>query len=191
MTAFELVFGLITIITSLALTHLLEGFVNLFRNAQRVQFSAIHALWAWSGFSSAIGNWASFWQMRALTSWPAWTVLLIVATMILQYTFCAFVTPETEAKGNIDLVAFHQREHRRYIGAAVALFALSLVLDLALGGANYYADWLRDSALSIALSVLGIIAIFASARWVQIVSAASTAGLLTYFMIITCNVVAT
>jgi hypothetical protein len=48
MTSFELVFGLITIITSLALTHLLAGFVDVLRNAQRVRFSAPHALWAWS-----------------------------------------------------------------------------------------------------------------------------------------------
>ena len=81
MTAFELVFGLITIITSLALTHLLEGFVNLVRNPARVHFSATHALWAWTGFASAVGNWASFWEMRTLKSWPAWAVLLIVATM--------------------------------------------------------------------------------------------------------------
>ena len=59
MTSFELVFGLMTIITSLALTHLLAGFVGVLRNAERVRFSALHALWAWSAFISTIGNWAS------------------------------------------------------------------------------------------------------------------------------------
>lgn len=43
MTSFELVFALVTIITSLALTHLLAGFVGVLRNLQRVQFSAPHA----------------------------------------------------------------------------------------------------------------------------------------------------
>lgn len=40
MTSFELVFALVTIITSLALTHLLAGFVWVLRNVQRVEFSA-------------------------------------------------------------------------------------------------------------------------------------------------------
>jgi hypothetical protein len=190
MSAFELVFGLMTIITSLALTHLLAGFVGLLRSAERVRFSAMHALWAWSAFTSTIGNWASYWGLRSLTSWPAWAVLLIVAATIVQYVFCSFVTPETPAEGKIDLVAFHQREHRRYILAAVALFGLALVLNLALGGAHFYADWWRDSAFSIAGVALGLLAFFVRTRWVQIVSAATIAALLTYYLIITCNVVA-
>jgi hypothetical protein len=54
MTSFELVFGLMTIITSLALTHLLTGFVSVWRNGKRVRFSALHALWAWSAFTLTI-----------------------------------------------------------------------------------------------------------------------------------------
>ena len=68
MSAFELVFGLMTTITSLALTHFLAGFVGLLRNGERVQFSAMHALWAWSASTSTIGNWASYWGLRSLTS---------------------------------------------------------------------------------------------------------------------------
>jgi hypothetical protein len=189
MSTFELVFGLMTIITSLALTHLLTGFVALLRNAERVRFSAMHALWAWSAFTSTIGNWASYWGLRSVTSWPAWAVLLIVTTTIVQYVFCSFVTPETPADGKIDLVVFHQREHRRYILAATALFGLAMVLNLALGGANYYADWWRDSVFSIVGFALGLLAFFVRARWAQIVSAATIAALLTYYLIITCNVV--
>ena len=190
MSAFELVFGLVSIITSLALTHLLAGFVSLLRNAQRVRFSATHALWAWSAFASTIGNWASFWGLHALTSWPAWTVLLSVATMICQYTFCAFVTPETPAEGAIDLLAFHQREHRRYILASVALFAVSAAFDLALGRAHYYAAWWRDTAVSMLGVALGFLAVVMTARWVQIISAALISALVTGFMVITCNVIA-
>lgn len=84
MTSFELVFALVTIITSLALTHLLAGFVGVLRNAQRAQLSAPHALWAWAALLLTIGNWASFWSLRTLTSWPAWAVLLSVAAMRSQ-----------------------------------------------------------------------------------------------------------
>lgn len=84
MTSFELVFALVTIITSLALTHLLAGFVGVLRNAQRAQLSAPHALWAWAALLLTIGNWAFFWSLRTLTSWPAWAVLLSVAAMRSQ-----------------------------------------------------------------------------------------------------------
>ena len=191
MSAFELVFGLMSIITSLALTHLLAGFVGLLRGTERVRFSALHALWAWSAFASTIGNWASYWGLRTLTSWPAWTVLLTVATTICQYVFCALVTPETPAEGEIDLLAFHQREHRRYILASVALFGLSMAFALAFGGAKYYAAWRRDSVFSILGVALGLLAFFVRARWAQIVAAVTIAVLLTYYMIVTCNVVAT
>ncbi|MFN2531923.1 MAG: hypothetical protein ABR555_11550 [Pyrinomonadaceae bacterium] len=190
MTAFEVVFILLTIITSLALTHLLTGFVSMLRNAGRVRFSVLHALWAWIAFTLLIGNWASYWSMRSVTSWPAWAVLLIVTNFIIQYVFCSLVTPETPAVGNIDLVEFHEREHRRYILALVVLLVASLVLNFALGGAHFYAGWWRDSVLSIAAIILALFAFFAGPRWVQIGSAGALAALGTYYMIITCNVVA-
>ena len=190
MTSFELVFVLITIVTSLAVTHILTGFVSVLRNAKRVRFSAVHTLWAWSAFILTIGNWASFWGLRSLTSWPAWTVLMSVAIMIVQYVFCSFVTPETLAEGKIDLVDFHQREHRRYALAAGVLFGLSLILNFALGGAHFYVEWWRDSVFSFVALVLALMAFFVSARWAQVFSAATLAALGTYYTIVTCNVVA-
>ena len=190
MSAFEVVFGLMSIITSLALTHFLAGFVGLLRNAERVRFSALHALWAWSAFASTIGNWASYWGLRTLTSWPAWTVLLTVAIAICQYVFCVLVTPEASAEGEIDLHAFHQHERRRYVLALLALFALSLAFALALGGAQYYAAWWRDSAASLIGLALGLLALLVIAQWAQWISAVSIAVLVTYYMITTCNVVA-
>jgi hypothetical protein len=190
MSAFEVVFILVTIITSLALTHLLTGFVSVLRNAERVRFSVKHALWAWIAFTLLIGNWASYWSMRWVTSWPAWAVLLILTNFIIQYVFCSLVTPETPAAGKIDLVEFHQREHRRYILALIVLLVASLILNFALGGAHFYAGWWRDSVLSIAALILALLAFSAGPRWVQIGSAGALAALGTYYMIITCNVVA-
>ena len=117
-------------------------------------------------------------------------MLLTVATTICQYVFCALVTPETPAEGDIDLVAFHQREHRRYVLAAVALFGVAMVFDLALGGSSFYTAWWRDSAFSILGLALSLLALFVAARWAQMSSAVLIAALVTYFMIVTCNVVA-
>ena len=185
MSAFDLVFGLLTIISSLALTHLLTTFVSLLRSWKRVQFSVSHALWAWSAFASTIANWASYWEFRTLTTWPAWMVLLTVATAVLQYVFCAFVSPDIPAEGKIDLIAFHEREQRRYVLAMIALYVFLLVLSLAVGGANYYAEGLRDSVFSIVIVALAVLELFVSARRAQIFSAGAVAALLTGYLIVT------
>ena len=189
MTAFELVFTLISIITSLALTNLLTGFVDLLRNSERVRFSVLHALWAWAAFASTIGNWASYWELRTVTAWPAWAVLGTLALTVVQYVFCALVTPEMPTEGGVNLVAFHQREHRRYMAAFLALFGAALVSNFAFGGAHFYTGWSRDSAFSAAGITLGLLAFFVNVRWVQLVVAAMIATLLTVYMVITCNVV--
>lgn len=190
MTAFEVVFILLTMITSLAIAHLLNGFVIILRNVARVRFSALHALWIWIAFALLIGNWASYWEMRSVESWPAWAVLLIVANFTIQYIFCVLVTPETPDEGNLDLEEFHVREHRRYIFALIALLVASLVLNFALGGAQFYANWWRDSVLTIAALLLSTIAFFVGIRWVQLGAAILIAAVSTYYMVITCNVVA-
>ena len=106
MTVFEFVFGPSSIIISLALTHLLAGSVAL-RTAERVRFSIPHALWVWSAFVLAVGNWASTWELRLMNAWPSWTVLLLIVVALSQYILCAFVTPESRSETTIDLAALH------------------------------------------------------------------------------------
>lgn len=62
MTSFEFVFGLISIVTSLALTRMLGGCVTLFRRAGHVRLSWRHGLWVATAFMLLIGNWAAFWR---------------------------------------------------------------------------------------------------------------------------------
>lgn len=190
MTSFELVFSLITFVLSLALTHLLSGLVGVLRNYQRVRFSAAYSLWAWSALTVTIGNWAANWPLRSLTSWPAWSVLLSVALVIVQYVFCAFVTPEVPAQGPVDLAGFHEREHRRYAFALGVLCVMSLISNSAMGEAHFYAYWWRDNALSIVVLALAGFAFYVRPRWAQTLAAALIALLCTYFMVVVCNVVA-
>ena len=135
MSVFEFVLALTSVISGLAIGHMLTGVVVLLRNANRVKFSFIHALWMWSAFSTTIANWASDWSLRALNEWPAWTLLLIIASKIAQYIFCAFVTPDMPAEGELDLADFHEREHRKYLWAVVAFCAVALAFNFAFGAA--------------------------------------------------------
>src|SRR6185436_17619581 len=100
---FEFVLALTSVISGLALAHMLTGVVGLLRNAKRVKFSLVHALWLWSAFATTIGNWAADWELRTLSYWPAWTLLMIIVSKVAQYTYCVFVTPDVPADGAIDL----------------------------------------------------------------------------------------
>ncbi|MXO75788.1 hypothetical protein GRI40_11225 [Altererythrobacter aerius] len=58
MTLFESIFAFISIVISLALTHLIAGVVRLVRLAERNRISLIHGCWLWLAFVLVIGNWA-------------------------------------------------------------------------------------------------------------------------------------
>ena len=190
MTAFEFVFALMTIVTSLALTHMLTGLVRALQNAERVQLSLVHGLWAWFAMLLAIGNWASLWGMRSIELWPAWTVLLCVTVMISLYVVCALVTPEFHGTSKIDLNDFHRRESRRYASAAAIFFGLAITANTALGGVGFFAGWVHDNLISVAGLVLSLVACFARNRPVQVIVASALALVATYYAVITCNLVA-
>jgi hypothetical protein len=190
MTAFEVIFALVTVLTSLAIAHLLGGLAALLREAGRVRFSALHGLWLWTAFGFVIGNWAGFWEMRGVESWPAWAVLLIVLVLSIQYLFCALLTPELPDEGELDLRGFHARSHSGYLLALIALLVASQAVNFAFGGADLYAHWWRDSLLTFAILGVSVLALAFRARVVQTGAALLCAGAATYYMVITCNVVA-
>jgi len=185
-TPFEFVFALYSIIISLGITHLLAGFIDL-RRATRVQISLPHLLWAGVAFTISIGNWASMWELRLMESWPAWTMLLMIATALAQYVFCAFVTPDTNPGGEVDLVAFHERERRRYIAVFLIFSMFSMSFNIAFGVSDLYADWLRDVLISMPAIGAGVLAFFVKARWAQTGAAALLFGLALFFLVLATN----
>jgi len=92
-------------------------------------------------------------------------------------------------EGTLDLSEFHARAYRMYVGALIALEIASLVLNLTFGGAQFYANWWRDSVLTIVCLLACAVAFFVSARPIQLGVALLLAVLVTYFMIVACNVV--
>ena len=80
-----------------------------------------------------------------MSAWPTWAVLLCVAFMTLMYPLRVFVTPKLAAEDGIDLVAFHDREHRKYALVAGIVFLLAIALNLAFATTGHMAEWLRES----------------------------------------------
>jgi hypothetical protein len=182
MSLFEFVLAFSSVISALALGHLLAGAVHLLRRRAIVHFSLTHALWMWAILAMTLGNWAADWQLRSLTEWPAWTVLWLITSKIAQYVLCVFVTPEFSANDEkIDLVAFHAREGRNYLWAMVGFCFVALAFNVTFSG--FYGSWLRDSVITLVALSATFTAIFIKARWAQLGAATVLAGLSTYFLI--------
>jgi len=188
MTVFEFVFGLFSIVVSLALAHLLAGVADLIRNSRRVKVSFVHAVWMWATFAVTVGNWAALWPFHQLPSWPAWSVLLMVLVVTSNYLLCYLVTPEIPAEGPIDLVAFHESSRRSYLSAFAALGLISIPGNVIFGVAGQYSDWLRDTLISLPALLFILLPLFLKARWAQILGAIVSAALATLFMVSATNI---
>jgi|CXWL01.1.fsa_nt_gi hypothetical protein len=182
MTLFEFVLAFSSVISALALGHLLAGAIYIVRRRSIVRFSLTHALWMWSILAFTMGNWAGDWGLRSLTEWPAWTVLLLIFSKIVQYMLCVFVTPDISSTDDkIDLVAFHEREGRNYFWAMIVLGCIALLFNLIFSG--IFGSWLRDSVLTLVALGFTFLAILVKAQWAQRLSAVGIASLATYFLI--------
>ncbi|THD36403.1 MAG: hypothetical protein E7773_07795 [Sphingomonas sp.] len=188
MKPFDFVFGLISVITSLALTHLVAGIVALIRNGANVTFSWRHAAWTWVAFALVVGNWASFWQLHTIETWPFHRIMIGLAFMISFYAFCALVIPEVVRGQPLNLGEFHEHEGRRYIIAHI-IFAGLAMIQLALPTTSFM-GWLLAARFALLASLLSFVALFTRRVWLQAVAAISLAVLSTYVMVSLTSVVA-
>ncbi|HVY88194.1 MAG TPA: hypothetical protein VG942_04955 [Hyphomonadaceae bacterium] len=188
MSVFEFVLGLLSIVGSLAITHLVTGVAQLIRHRKRVKFSLLQLLWMLSAFSITVGNWAENWEYRSLAAWPAWSILLNILSGVGNYLICYLVTPEIEGDGPIDLVDFQARERNSYLGAFIGLGLLSLALNPIFGAAADFQGWFRDSLLVFVALFFAILALLVKAKWAQWIGAAGFAAVSIYFMVLATNV---
>ena len=185
MTSFEFVFGLISIITSLAVTHLIGGLIAYVRH--RARFSLRHALWSWTAFALVIANWASFWDDRSV-DWEPRAVLLWLALMISLYAFSALTVPEIERGEKVDLVAFHDSDGKRYISAHI-LFAVIVIAGFAINTTTF-ADWLSSSGFALVALALTAAALYVRPVWLQQSIALALAAFGTFFMLVRLSILA-
>jgi hypothetical protein len=185
-TSFEFVFALYSIVVSLALTHMLGGFVDL-RRASRVRVYAPHIMWALSAFMAPIGNWASMWSLREIEIWEPWSVILLIAAGLSQYVFCAFLTPDTRPGEEVDLKSFYEKERLRFLGFFFVFMSISLTFNFVFGGADYYEHWLRDQLITVPALLVGAVAFLAKPDWLRNVASVVMLGLMTYFLIVATN----
>lgn len=179
MSPFEFVFGLISIITSLALTTIIAGAVRILRHPDRTDTSATHVLWLWTAFALVIANWGGLWHAQTNPLWPAPRVLVWVAAMTSLYAFSALVVPQTSPSHGLSLRSFHESEGRKYILAhnLFALLAIPVLLTEHAPNGGF-----QDFLPAMAAFALGTVAFFTRGR-IQLVTSLLVAGLATAYMV--------
>ncbi|MEO8748486.1 MAG: hypothetical protein ABI379_12640 [Rhodanobacter sp.] len=190
MTSFEFVFGLISVITSLALTQMLSGVANLIRHAKRVRLSWRHGLWVVTAFMLLIANWAALWRFRDQHAWSALDVLAPLVFVSVLYAFCDLVMPEKAAEhALLDLRDYHLREGKRYKLMQLAFAALSLLMIAR--EVKDFDQWLSRASFAIIAALIGVIALRARSVWLDTATAAALALLGIAFMTNSLRIVST
>lgn len=159
MGLFEFYTVLLSIVISIGLASLLGAGIRLIQEADRVTFSAVHALWAAAIFLQQLGFWLKSWDYHALTDLTPVIFFIPFVLAILAYACSALVTPHIPEHGPVDLKAFHVRHSPKYAVTMAAYFLMAIVQAVMM---DPMTAELRIDAL-----VMGAMAtiVLASARW--------------------------
>lgn len=181
MTSFEFVFGMISVITSLALTRLLSGCVGLYRRAEQIRFSWRHACWTAVALMVLIGNWASFWQRREIQKWDALDVLMPLVFIGVLYAFCDLVMPDEPKEGQVlDLRAYHTHCGRRY--KAMHLVFATLALLVIARDSSSFGHWLDGAVFALIAAASTAVALRARRVWLDTLAALVLVSIAPVFM---------
>lgn len=181
MTIFEFVFGMISVITSLALTRLLSGCVGLYRHAGRVRFSWRHACWVAVALMVLVGNWASFWQRRDWQVWGPMDVLIPLVFIGVLYAFCDLVMPEEPNEDQaLDLREYHTQQGRRYKAMHLVFAALALLVIAR--HSSSFGEWLDGAGFALVATAGTALALLARRVWLDTLAALVLVSLAPFFM---------
>jgi hypothetical protein len=166
MTSFEFVFGMISVITSLALARLLGGCVGLYRHAEHVRFSFRHACWTAMAFMLLVGNWAQFWRFHDTQAWSALDVLTPLVFVGVLYAFCDLVMPEEPKEGQVlDLRDHHAHQGRRYKTMQLAFSVLALLVIAR--DSSDFGKWFAASGFALVAAACTVVALWTRRAWLD------------------------
>jgi hypothetical protein len=181
MTSFEFVFGMISVITSLALARLLGGCVGLYRHAEHVRFSFRHACWTAMAFMLLIGNWAQFWRFHDAGAWSPLDVLGPLVFVGVLYAFCDLVMPEEPKEGQeLDLRDYHQRQGRRYKTMQLAFSVLAMLVIAR--GTSSIGHWFSGSGFALVAAACTLVALRTRSVWLDTAAAVVLVGMAPVFL---------
>ncbi len=135
MDLFEYVMVLASIVIGLAMTHLLQGLLDIIQQRARVYW--VHLVWVGFGFFQTVFWW--WWEFRFSTveTWTLPLYLFIIGYAFLLYLFCGLLFPRS-LEGYGDFKTYFYKQRAWLFAVFIAIFAVDFV-DSALKGAAHLA----------------------------------------------------
>jgi hypothetical protein len=172
MNPFEFIIIFLAFIYSLALAHLLFGWTRMIRRRRQLVLSWPHLLWMLVGLFVLAVNWLSTWDFRALGNLSLLAISSEFLFVILNYFFCALVSPDFEGGETHDLRHFHECEGPTYILVFVAITTIAIVENFAAGTGLGIANQGAENALVVFQLPLALLPLFVKRSWVQVAAPA-------------------
>jgi hypothetical protein len=133
MTPFEYVSVLLSIVISLALTHLLIGITKIIKaGVSRWSIPLV----GWIGFMAfmCVDYWFSVWHARNDPVWSLGFVCFLLLLGAILFVNCWLIVPEVEIKEPVDLAAHHAAVRRKFLTGLLIYLVLGHLANLMLAG---------------------------------------------------------
>jgi len=172
MNPFEFIIIFFAFVYSLALAHLLFAWTRMIRHRRQITFSWAHLLWMLVAMFLLAVDWLSTWDYRTLGNLSLVAISSEFLFVMLNYFFCALVSPDFEAGETYDLQRFHVSEGRTYILVFLVTITIAIVENFVTGEKLGITKEGAENALVLFQLPLGLLPLFVKRSWVQIVAPA-------------------
>jgi hypothetical protein len=172
MSPFEFIIIFFAFVYSLALAHLLFAWTRMIRHRRQLTFSWPHLLWMVVAMFLLAVDWLSTWDYRTFDKLSLVEISSGFLFVMLNYFFCALVSPDFEGGETYDLERFHSTEGRTYILVFLVTVTIALVENFLAGEKLGVTKEGVENALVLFQLPLSLLPLFVKRAWVQIVAPA-------------------
>ena len=172
MNPFEFIIIFFAFVYSLALAHLLFAWTRMIRHRRQITFSWPHLLWMLVAMFLLAVDWLSTWDYRTFDKLPLVEISSAFLFVVLNYFFCALVSPDFEGGETYDLERFHSTEGRTYILVFLATVTIAIVENFLAGEKLGLTKQGAENALVLFQLPLSLLPLFVKRAWAQIVAPA-------------------
>ncbi|MDH4105858.1 MAG: hypothetical protein OEW50_07425 [Gammaproteobacteria bacterium] len=133
MTPFEYVSVLLSIVISLALTHLMIGITRIIKaGVSRWSIPLV----GWIGFMAfmCVDYWFSVWHARNDPVWSLGFICFLLLLGAVLFVNCWMIVPEVEVNEPVDLAAHHAAIRRKFLTGLFFYLILGHLANLMLAG---------------------------------------------------------
>jgi hypothetical protein len=172
MSPFEFIIIFFAFVYSLALAHLLFAWTRMIRHRRQITFSWPHLLWMLVAMFLLAVDWLSTWDYRRFDKLSLVEISSAFLFVVLNYFFCALVSPDFEGGETYDLERFHGTEGRTYILVFLATVTIAIVENFLAGEKLGITKQGAENALVLFQLPLTLLPLFVKRAWVQIAAPA-------------------